>query len=261
MHSLDINFLSDRSDRPVEGPARSRSGSGGTEELRPLFFGIGAAVAALALVGGAFLFANIQKGGLEKRQAELDSELAELQRKLQEVETVKAQTAAIQEEINSLVTVFNRIRPWSAMLQDGRERIPEQVQIETVSQVEALPPPNAPPEAANAEADPSSVGGIEIAGFACSFDDVNDFLLTLQRSPFLKGTDTRLVSADLQDSTEEGRCPGSNPGTPLQLVKYTIQSNITDIPASELLQEFERKGTIGLVARIEALKQTGVFEP
>ena len=46
---------------------------------------------------------------------------------------------------------------------------------------------------------------------------------------------------------------------PPQIVKYTIQSSMSDVPASELTRELEQKGTIGLVSRIRSLQQTGVL--
>ena len=41
---------------------------------------------------------------------------------------------------------------------------------------------------------------------------------------------------------------------------YTIAANITDTPASELIDELERQGNVGLVTRLRALRETGVIE-
>ena len=47
---------------------------------------------------------------------------------------------------------------------------------------------------------------------------------------------------------------------PSALVDYTIQANITSTPAAELMDELERQGAVGLVARLRALRETGVIE-
>lgn len=259
MYGLDINFLNDRADRPTSlGPRPAPAPSG---SRLPMFVGVGAAAFLLAAVGVAWLITQNRIRTLEARQAQLDSELAELQTKLNQLDTIRAQTAAIQSESQALATVFNRILPWSAMLQDVRQRIPSRVQIENIEQTEGTP--TQPPTAEGQPAPPPPAGGIVISGLACSFNDVNDFVLTLQRSPFLVREQTRLVSAELQDTDRAlGRCPGDPTNIQaVQLVQYSIRSNLTDIPASELVDELERRGTIGLVSRLRALQQTGVIQP
>ncbi|MEM6423763.1 MAG: PilN domain-containing protein [Cyanobacteria bacterium P01_C01_bin.73] len=258
MYGVDINFLSDREVRqapigPSPGPA-----PGPEVDRRPLFLGIGAAVAALAIVGGYYGYLKYEESRLNARQEELDAELAALASQLQEVRIIQAQTATIQAENAAWVSIFEQVRPWSALLQDSRDRIPGRAQITSVQQtpglsieVEGLEEP-VPPEN----------GGVQVLGTACSYNDVNDFFLTLQRSPFLDGETTELVQASLGDEVE-GRCPGEGAAADdtTQLVEYTISSNINNVRASELLQILEQKGTVGLVARIRALQQTGVVEP
>jgi type IV pilus assembly protein PilN len=99
---------------------------------------------------------------------------------------------------------------------------------------------------------------------ACSYDDVNDFALILQRSPLLQSTSVQIESAqqqgELLDPTTDGTCPGTPAGEPSFLVDYTIAANITDTPASELIDELERQGNVGLVTRLRALRETGVIE-
>jgi type IV pilus assembly protein PilN len=45
-----------------------------------------------------------------------------------------------------------------------------------------------------------------------------------------------------------------------KVVKFLMTATLTDVPASELLQELERKGDIGLVTRIKVLKEKGVIK-
>ena len=151
--------------------------------------------------------------------------------------------------------MFDQIRPWSAILKDLRDRIPATVQIENVKQI-------SPTVAKKGEASPNPAGGLEITGFARSFNDVNDFLLTLQASSFLKSTETKIITGELVDAPISHGATPSITGVPIkppQIVKYTIQSSLSDVPASELIRELEQKGTVGLVDRIHSLQQTGVI--
>jgi type IV pilus assembly protein PilN len=111
---------------------------------------------------------------------------------------------------------------------------------------------------------------LEISGLARSFDEVNYFLLTLQRSPFLKNNETQLMSAELVKNPN--RVQVNVPGNRTQqgatvtyelpkTVQYKIQTTVSDVPASELLRELDRKGAVGLVTRIRTLQEKGVIQP
>jgi type IV pilus assembly protein PilN len=105
---------------------------------------------------------------------------------------------------------------------------------------------------------------------AKSFNDVNDFILVLQKSSFLDPKATRLVASELQAQAStlaniqlKNAPPqvGNQelPKLPRQ-VEFTIQTAFNDIPASDLLQELEKKTAVGLVTRIEALQRKGVIQ-
>ncbi len=284
MYSLDINFIKDR-------PEHNSKKSTRTSALRlpfgesPLYLGLATGLLLPALVGLGWLFLQTQNAQLEQQIAALDVELNRLGIQEQEIKNLQEETNQIKTENQALATVFNQIRPWSAMLQDIRDRIPKTVQIESIKQTataiapppaqpaaSATPPPAGQPApsatpapgqpAAPAAANPGS--GIEIIGIARSFNDVNDFLLTLQQSAFLKPIDTRIVTAEIIESPVAIAVPTSQSaravvGRGPQVVRYTIQSSLSDVPASELLRELERKGALGLVTRIRLLQQKGVI--
>lgn len=283
MYSLDINFIRDRPEYILKN-AGAKKLKLLANDTTPLYLGIAIGVILPAMIGGAWLVMQTRIGQLEAENAELDAELSRLGLQEQEIQTTQAQITQIRTETQALATVFNQIRPWSAMLQDMRDRIPRAVQIETIRQTAAATPQPSPQAANNNEqqqqqegqdqqnaeqqqqqsAQVVPAGNIEIAGIARSFNDVNDFLLTLQQSAFLKPTDTRIVTAELVDIAEPGTVavPQANATavvTP-QAVRYTIQSTLSDVPASELLRELERKGTLGLVTRIRTLQQKGVIQ-
>jgi len=281
MYSLDINFIQDRPDYLLKTGTTARKLKMLGGETAPLYLGIAIGVILPAMIGGAWLVLQTRNGQLETENAQLDAELSRLGLQEQEIQATQAQINQVRTETQALATVFNQIRPWSAMLQDMRDRIPRAVQIETLRQTSAATPQPSPQaandtnnqqqgqqEQQNAEQNqqPAQIpaGSIEIAGVARSFNDVNDFLLTLQQSAFLKPTDTRIVTAELVDVAEPGtvavpQANASAVATP-QAVRYTIQSTLSDVPASELLRELERKGTLGLVTRIRTLQQKGVIQ-
>lgn len=290
MYSLDINFLKDRGvqQEPIKRAKPAPKGS-----MTPLYIGLALGLLLPALVGGMWFFLQQQIAQKESDKANLDAQLAQLKIEQDKVVKLNAQTAQVEEETTSLASVFDQIKPWSAMLQDIRERIPPGVQISSITQTAATaaptpapaaraktPPkpvasPGASPGAKNAPtatpvaAAPRPTSKLEISGRARSFDDVNYFLLTLQRSSFLKRDETQIVKAELvKDSSRvEVRRPNT-PGQPTsnttyelpKSVQFKIQTNLSDIPASELLRELNRKGAVGLVTRIQNLQEKGVIQ-
>lgn len=257
MYGLDVNFLKDREIRPVEA-AKTRTARAAGDRT-PLFLGLLAAVAALGIVGGYWLFLRGQIQRLEAREAELDSEIATIQTQLQQIQTVQAQIELVREENQAFVNIFNEIRPWSAFLRELRDRTPARIQIVSVSQTAGEPVPGA-----GEAGDPPSTGGVSIEGVACSFDDINDFLLTLQRSPLLEASSVAINEAQKRDELlnpdVDGVCPNSPPNRPEVLVDFTISGNFTDVPSADLLDILDRQGAVGLATRIRALRDSGVIE-
>ncbi|MBD2387753.1 PilN domain-containing protein [Cylindrospermum sp. FACHB-282] len=252
MYSLDINFLKDRpayqknSDKKPGKPVQ-------IGDLRPVYLGVGIGLCFPLLVASGWLFLQTQSGNLAQEIAKLEQEKAELDSKIGNINKIQKETIAIQGETQALVTVFDQIRPWSAMLQDLRDRIPALVQIDNIRQIAPIVP-------TKGEAPTNTAGGLEINGFASSFNDVNDFLLSLEQSKFLKSSESKIITAELVDAPLQVDSNRSSvPIKPPKIVKYTIQSSLTEVPASQLIQELEKKGTVGLVARIRSMQQTGVI--
>jgi type IV pilus assembly protein PilN len=114
---------------------------------------------------------------------------------------------------------------------------------------------------------------IEITGTAKSFEEVNNFMLTLKQSAFFNPDETQLVNADLGTTTP--LIPMKNPGSTVatddsnkvkkmelpRVVNYKIQTSIKRVPAADLIRELERKGAVGLVARLKSLQQQQAIKP
>jgi type IV pilus assembly protein PilN len=256
MYSLDVNFLKDR---PAYQKKPEKKGgialSFPTGNMTPVYVGVGIGVSLPVLLGISWWLLQGKIVELDGQMAQLDQENKKLDTEIGNLNKIKAETKAIQGETQALVTVFDQIRPWSAMLQDLRDRIPTAVQIENIKQIAPVAPVAGQPPG-------NPAGGLEITGLARSFNDVNDFLLSLQQSRFLKPTESRIVTATLVDVPlipSVVQPPNGVRIKPPQVVKYTIQSGMSDVPASELIRELEKKGTVGLVTRIRSMQQTGVI--
>ena len=242
MYSIDVNFLNDREERPVLA-TQSAVVRQPTADRTPIAIGLGVLVAALAGVGGFF--------GLLKYQ---------LRAKLDEVDRIRAETEAARAESRALASVFTKIRPWSAIVKDIQNRIPTRAQLTQVSQTTGIAIPPQP----GAEPVLPEAGGINIDGTACSFDDVNDFILTLKNSPFLESETVQLNTSTLGGDVL-GRCPGeAQRDEPTQLVNYTIGGNIQSVSTEQfdrLLAELEnQQASVGLSSRLKALLETGVLQ-
>jgi type IV pilus assembly protein PilN len=281
MYGLDINFLNDRPEYRPEPTDRRRPRGGTPESRQPLLLGLLAGAALLGLAGGGWLFLQSQNNQLRELQVELDSKLGTLKAEQAKLSQVISETKQIKDETAALAGVFNTIKPWSATFADISSRTPPKVRIVQIKEVPTkdLPPDEKPsptpsptgspsPGAAPAPPTPPPTGIIQISGTATSFNDVNDFLLVLQKSKFLKADKTKILKAELgQPRTPQPILLGGasgNTGDKLKLpaeVEFTIQTALTDVPASELLKELENKKATGLVTRIETLQQKGVVKP
>lgn len=272
MYSLDINFLNDRPDyKPAERKASISPGRGGTNiDRTPIIIGAAVALAANALVGGVWLVFSQRNAQLQNELSQLEAQLGEKTNLVAELDKIYAQAKLTNEEANALATVFNEIKPWSALTQELAELMQiAGVKINTIQQTKpAATAVAAPPPAAGQPADAAAqeTAKLEITGIANSFTQLSDFVLLLNQSPFFDGEKTKLISASLKDNPTQlvvaESQGGSNSLPQLQpVVEYKIETNLSAATASELLPQLKSKGAVGLVNRIQTLQQKGVIQP
>ncbi|MTJ48668.1 PilN domain-containing protein [Dolichospermum sp. UHCC 0259] len=263
MYSLDINFLKDRPEYQKQSATKVQKQPIQLGNLIPVYIGVGVGLVFPALV---FIGLSILEGKtteVNQEIAKLEEEGKSLDSRIANINKIKAETAGIYVQTKALVTVFDQIRPWSAMLQDLRDRIPSKVQIETINQIA----PSPPGKDAVAATTTNTAGFLEISGFAISYPLVNDFALSLGQSKFFNKEETRIITAELMDapaitgfSPPKADTSTSNVKIkPIQVVKYTIKTGLSSVPASDLIQELEKKGTVGLVDRLRNIKKVGVI--
>jgi type IV pilus assembly protein PilN len=322
MYSLDINLLNERSGHQT---GQESSGFSATSTMAqpakygkvPLFVGAGVAALALLGSGGGWLWTNQQTERLEAKQKDLDTKLGSLKVQEARLQQVTAQVDQVTGESKSLSSVFDRVQPLSAVLQDLRENTPQGIQIDDIkqqSEVATTPTPTAATTPAsgglinkistppNPEAKPSPSSSpattttapapttgttattttstvladapivkLVIAGKAKSYEEVNNFVLTLKQSAFFNPDDVQLNNAELIPAlplsrvSSNGTIVATDPREPHfelpKVVGYQITTSLKRVPSGDLMRELERKGAVGLVARLKTLKQQQGVKP
>ncbi len=277
MYYLDVNFLNDRPDykkdagkshAPAKGPV--------IQDPKPLLIGGGAALALLAMVAGTWLFLTNQTAKLQGNLTELQGKLEKLNVQIKDIDSIKSNTKILREETNALASVFNDIKPWSALLGEFGILLPPGTIISKIEQKEPTPPAGGtaappPPPAGGAAASPPPAPPVltpilTITGTANSYGEVNDLVLLINNSPLFKAENTKLISAiekpnpvnlELQDPATEELVP-QIPELP-PVVEYKMEVSLSNTGADEILAKLKNLGAIGLVDRIETLKQKGVI--
>lgn len=256
MYNIDINFLKDRKLDATGSTITLKKTTPKTIQL-PIIIGTGVAVAFIAATGGALFLLNNQKTATNKTIADLDAEIQRLQGQNAQVQQIEKEIGAITNEIAILVSVFKQIRPWSAMLSEISSVTPSGVQIQAVNQ--------------------SGNKNLTINGYADSYDQVNDFLLTLKNSRFLNPEKTTLATTSLtanpgsvifdrsQIVGNETTTPNPGGGSSLEIelpevVNYTINTEMNDTSSEELLNQLNARGAIGLVSRLTYLQRKGALD-
>lgn len=256
MYNIDINFLKDRKlDTSSSTTAFKKKNVTPMGDRVPTFIGAGVAVAFVAAVGGSLLFLNNQKSTTNSAIAQIDQEIQRLQGQNSQIKQIQTEIDGINRDVGILVSVFNEIKPWSSMLMEIGSVTPANIQIQGITQTDNKL--------------------LTINGFAQSYNDVNDFLLTLKNSPFLNGEATHITTTSigpnpgsvassraeiLGQEITNGDTNNSLDITLPPVILYTITTEISDKPAEELLNQLARKGAIGLVSRITNLQRKGAFQ-
>ncbi|MDB9313268.1 PilN domain-containing protein [Spirulina sp. CS-785/01] len=280
MYSLDINFLNDRA--AIAAPASEEAFEKKPKrqislaEWLPAIGGGVVAVVLAAGAGGYWLYVQWQQGQLQAELNRLEGDIQQLQAQNQQIQQLQTQVDIAKQQTAGLTTVFTRILPWSAVLADLRDRIPANLQITSISEQapedqDQQPAQNGEGEAAPAPSLPRP--SLNIQGYANSYSEVNSFLVTLQRSPFFDAANSRILEASLvsdPNPPEPLESPGEQQTNQTtediqlpEVVEYTLEvglNDLSDLPATELVNQLQNKGTLGSVIRIQTLKNKGLLE-
>lgn len=246
MYNLDINFLRDRGlDKSTEvADSLVEKKEPSIADKIPIAVGVIVALIAPAITFGYLQSVNAKTAAVEQEIKEIENEIADLGNQNQKIEAANAEIQQAEQEITALVGVFERIKPWAAIMQEVSDRTPPGVQVNSIQQSGS-----------------GESTGINLAGTARSYADVNDFVLFLQRSPFFDPQQIKLNTAGVTnfpvEIENEDNVPDNASLEIPQGIKYTISAQLKNIPSSSLIEEIEKKGSTGLVTRLKILEQKG----
>jgi len=265
VYSIDINLLNDRPEyRPESAVTRPTRQAVEIPGKAVLIGGSAVAVVFLGAVGGFWVYLKqIEIPRLEAEKADLEAELSAYLQKEQQYKQIQQETQQLKAQTQALAGVFNYIMPWSALLQDLRDRTPAGVRIQQIVQTEydaSRPQSGRPQPEPTATGRPPSI--VTISGIAKTFSDVNDFVVVLQDSKLFKGSATQLIAAEMEDYQAQSKTYDSGATSNIrfeQVVSFEIVTQIREVPATDILSELQSKGALGLVNRIQQLQSRGVI--
>jgi len=253
MYSLDINFLKDPNRKPEEViTAKAKITAPTMGSMVPL---VGGGIIAAVLIGLPFVgsvWINTKKTETSDEIARLEAEIKKAEEQNTQITQLEGEYTQIKSQTDAFVDIFNKIQPISAILQELIDNVPRGVQIKSIVQSEAE---------AKAE-NQSATQKVKIDGIATSYDQANDFLLTLKRSGFFVKDKVFLSNVALTENPEAGsieNIPENLIVEFAQVVEYSIDAEIQVRPASEILDDLTKKGALGLVSRIKILQEKGVI--
>lgn len=277
MYNLDINFLRDRSPRESidlnRGLAKKKEPS--LADKIPL--ALGACAFILAPATTFMYLKNVQAstGDVNTEIQQIESEIADLGNQNKKIEAAETELKKVEQETAALVGVFEKIKPWAAIMQEVSDRTPPGVLVESMQQTVTTPPAPEPVVLVGSGKNPKPKDdatkppapvvpdeiGINLTGVARTYEDVNDFVLFLQRSPFFKREQVRLKDATMTsfpvEIANENEVPKDATLEIPEGVKFSISAQLNNAPASELKAEIEKKGSIGLATRLNTLERKG----
>ncbi|MEO1131588.1 MAG: PilN domain-containing protein [Cyanobacteria bacterium J06639_1] len=228
MYLPEINFLAERGelDRDIPaGESTAGSSAGGLTSSRVIIGG----AAVLALIGvsfaGVYLWTFGRIRTLQTEQTEVTEELGEAQAELARLQQLQAELGDIQTRTQALKAFFDRVQPWSAILEEIRNRIPPDTWIDTVS---------------------TSDTDVTIEGQSATFDQVNDFQLALLQSPLVADVVINLAEFNEGQETQDLITEPA--------IDYTLTVTLENKAVSEYLPTLAARGSQGLVRKIEILR-------
>jgi type IV pilus assembly protein PilN len=270
MYSLDINFLNDRPEFAPEVTTAAAPAVAAAPTVNPLPAIVGLLL-MVSLPGGMFgfkLYSEKLGVDLTNEKNSKTDQLNQLSAQAGQIKTLQDEEAKVNTEIQSLVDVFGKVQPMSALLQEVSNHIPGSLRLSTLT---------------------ISGTTMTLSGTASSYADLTDFLLMLKKSIFIKPEDIKLGSSSLgtsplqvqiqylqdiiaaQNAAKNGGAPvvpspqaveGDRPKVKYKLpevVNYTITTQLISPDALKSLDQLRTLGAEGLVERVELLKQRGIL--
>jgi len=228
MYIPEINFLKDRTGdvAPLDEPGQSPF-SAPEEGLDPLLVAFLACVAFLVIITGTTVYLNNEIGAKTASLAETQGQITAIQGEVQALKAQEAQLQEYQGRSQAVINLFDLSKPWSAVLEDLRRRVPSNVWLE------------------NFTAQGTSV---DISGRALDYTQVAAFQLTLSASPFVS-------SVEIQDTSQQP-ATGNTPST----VSYRLTVALKQQGIGQYAQALEESGSVGLLEKLRRLQKENLIQ-
>jgi Tfp pilus assembly protein PilN len=228
MYTPEINFLKERTLTATTGQFTA---GGVAVPVAPSRGGSTAIIIGLLIAGvslGAYAWGNFQ---LTSRLTALRLDRDEINRDLSEAQSELSRRQALQTELDGLLartnafqSFFVSLQPWSAILQDVRNRVPPDVWVSNLS---------------------TTANTVTIQGQSLEFEQVNDFILTLKQSPYVQ-------NVQLNNTQEVAGSADSLPS-----VNYGLTITLANLQLStpETLDVLRAQGALGVVEKLTILRE------
>ena len=247
MYNLDINFLKDRGlDQTVETSIVAEKRQPSINDKIPIAAGLIALVVFPAITFSYLKKVEAKTTAIEQEIKQIEGEITALGNQNKKIEEVNQQIKEVEAETQALVGVFEKLRPWAAILQEVSDRTPPGVQVDSIRQ----------------NGSGTSIG-VSLSGVARTYADVNDFVLFLERSPFFDRKNIVMGTVNSTslnfDVENEEDLPDNISYTLPSGVKYSITAQLNNVPASQLIEEINNQGSVGIVTRLKTLERKGAI--
>lgn len=232
MYTPEINFLSGRSPDTITSELGPSTGgfdpqAGGGSSVTPYLIGL--VVAGLSF--GAYAWGRIE---LISRETVLQRENAALDQDLSAANAELSARRSRQEELDGLLTrtdafrsFFVSLQPWSAILEDFRNRVPPELWVTNLS---------------------TTVDTVSLQGQALTYEQVNDFMLTLKDSPFVQSV---TLNTTQEVAGSEDTLPSVNYG-------LTMNLNRLQLTSEDTVAQLQTQGSLGIVEKLNILRNLEV---
>jgi type IV pilus assembly protein PilN len=226
MYVPEINFLRDRTDA-VDLPAVEQRYEPEPGGFDPLIIAVIVPVVALAIVAVTTLFLNGQIDEKNRQLADTNAQIAAIQGEVTRLQGQQKELAEIQGRSQAVVNLFDLSKPWSAVLEDLRRRVPANVWLEKFS---------------------TAQDAVTISGRALDYSQVAAFQLTLSDSPFVQ-------AVTIQDTSKQ-----AGTATAPTTITYTLNVTLKPLGIGQFASALEQTGSVGLLEKLRRLQKENLVQ-
>jgi type IV pilus assembly protein PilN len=227
----EINFLKDRNP-DTNGMNFSDEFGGEATNNTPLLLAAAIPLAILVLSAGSYVYFGGQLAGKQNDLKTLTADVSGLEGQLTGLRNQQKELQENRDQVQAVIGLYDLSRPWSSVVEDIRRKVPQGVWLEDFT--------------TTAGADASKEDVLKVKGKALQFQQVANFKLTLEQSPFITRVD--LGEANLNEANKD------QPAT----VSYSMDVNLRKQKLDEVRKTLEETNSVGLLEKLRRLQQESI---